>query len=95
MDSELKMKAIAQAVLEYAKSTPDKIAVYFENDEYSYAQLASMSKKVALWIKSIGINEGSRIIVEASHTTVILHIHSHTNTHYWQGCICSNGERFS
>lgn len=68
MVNEFEMKAIAQAVLEFAKKTPEKIAVYFENDEYSYAQLASMSKKVALWIKSIGINEGSRIIVEASHT---------------------------
>ena len=62
------MTSIAEAILKFAEETPDKVAVYLENEECTYSELATMSKKIAVWLNSVGVKKGDRVVVEASHT---------------------------
>ena len=62
------IRSIAEAILLHAEKNSEKTAIIFEHEEYSYRELAESAKKVAMWLKSVGIAPGDRVIVEASPT---------------------------
>lgn len=59
--------SVALAIQDFAKKTPDKIALVASSEEVSYSSLAAFNRKTALYLKNKGIKAGDRIIVEADH----------------------------
>ncbi len=59
--------SVALAIQDFAKKTPDKIALVASSVEVSYSTLAAFNRKTALYLKNMGIKAGDRIIVEADH----------------------------
>lgn len=60
-------KSIALQIQEFAKLTPEKIAIIANDEKCSYKTLAEANRKTALYLKNKGINKKDRIIVEADH----------------------------
>ncbi len=59
--------SVALAIQHFAKETPDKTACVANGEKCSYALLAEMNRKTALYLKNKGIKPGDRVIVEADH----------------------------
>ncbi len=61
------MKSIALKIQEFAKTTPEQIAVIVNDEKCSYKKLAEFNRKTAMYLKNKGIKTGDRIVVEADH----------------------------
>lgn len=55
---------IAQVLDETASKFPDKHAVIFESDSYTFQDIFSMSKRVAALLAKIGIKSGDRVAIQ-------------------------------
>ncbi len=61
------LETVALSIQKYAKETPDRIALIVGEEKCTYAYLAECNRKIAAYLKSKGIGEGDRIVVEADH----------------------------
>lgn len=61
------MKTIVEKLFENAELYPDKLALVFENEEVTYAQLQAAAIRLASWFKQQGIQKGDRIVVQAAY----------------------------
>ncbi|MBE6801067.1 MAG: long-chain fatty acid--CoA ligase, partial [Ruminococcaceae bacterium] len=61
------MKSIALKIQEFAKSTPEQIALIVNDEKCNYKDLAEYNRKTAKFLEGKGIKAGDRIVVEADH----------------------------
>ena len=61
------MKSIALKIQEFAKSTPEQIALIINDEKCNYKDLAALNRKTAKFLEGKGIKAGDRIVVEADH----------------------------
>lgn len=61
------LNSIALTIQQFAKETPEQIAVIAQDKKCSYSYLAECNRKVALYLQKKGVKVGDRVIVEADH----------------------------
>ena len=61
------MKSIALKIQEFAKTTPEQVALIINDEKCSYKDLALYNRKTAKFLEAKGIKAGDRIVVEADH----------------------------
>ena len=61
------MKSIALQIQEFAKITPEQIALIINDEKCNYKDLAEYNRKAAKFLAQNGIKAGDRIVVEADH----------------------------
>lgn len=61
------MKSIALQIQEFAKTTPEQIALIVNDEKCNYKDLAEYNRKAAKFLAQNGIKAGDRIVVEADH----------------------------
>ena len=61
------MKSIALQIQEFAKTTPEQIALIINDEKCDYKTLAEYNRKAAKFLAANGIKAGDRIVVEADH----------------------------
>ncbi len=60
------MNSIVEALAKYAAERPERVAVIADNDRITYGELWKEVQGFAAYIKSLGLEKGSRITVKAS-----------------------------
>ena len=60
-------KSVALSIQHFAKETPEQIAFIVNEEKCSYAHLAEMNRRAALYLQNKGVKAGDRVIVEADH----------------------------
>lgn len=68
------LNSIALTIQQIAVDSPNKTAIIVGNASCTYGHLASMNRKVALYLHSKGIKEGDRVVVEADHLLSYVYI---------------------
>ena len=66
------MRSIVNSIYSHSKEYPDKIAIIAADKHISYADLWRCIQRVAAQLKTCDLQEGDRVILEASHTVEFL-----------------------
>lgn len=58
-------RTIVEAIIENNKSIPDKVAIYYKNEKYTYKDINIKMRLIASYLNLLGIKKGDSVILEA------------------------------
>ncbi len=72
LDESLTQKSIVQRIFENSFENPDDPAIIANDRIYSYKETSGMIYSIGNWLKSQGVKEGDRVIIQAVHDEICI-----------------------